>query len=359
MLIVTAVVLYYIARLMLYVIVLVLIFDSALFRSGVYERLLEPGSYAGQFAAVVKRARATQPPKAVLVLGDSRMNEGFSSRIAEQVSKDFRFISVAVPGSSLRTWFYILREADPTRHGFSVVILPVDDYDDEDGPVDRDDETTDIRIIAPALRLRDIPDFVSSYRQWGPRLEMLRAATLKGLIYNADLRAFLRSPAKRIEDCRAFAIHGAEWQDAYLGNPTSLDGLSMDGRILHLPSTISAPIRSQLEAVYSRPPSPQTGRYKQYRQNWIRRILALYRSGGTKFIVIKIPRNPLSAPHYARYDPDSAIRSLRSEASVIVIDENTFTFLERPTYFADALHLNTSGRNSFSSALGKLVGAEM
>jgi len=110
------------------------ILDAALFRTGLYAGVLEPNSYAYRFLTIVRLVRsvATTARKPVLVLGDSRIAEGFSAKVADGVGHGVNFVGAGVPAASLRAWFYILREADPSRDSFSAVVLPVDDYEDED-----------------------------------------------------------------------------------------------------------------------------------------------------------------------------------------------------------------------------------
>src|SRR5437016_635586 len=115
-----------------FTILLVFSLDAAIFRTGAYLAVLEPNSYAGHFLAAVRNARAVQSggTKPILLLGDSRMNEGFSAKIADGLAGGLRFVNAAVPGSSLRTWYYILRAADPGRDRYSGIVVPLDDFDD-------------------------------------------------------------------------------------------------------------------------------------------------------------------------------------------------------------------------------------
>ena len=336
------------------------ILDAALFRTGLYTRVLEPNSYAHRFLTVVRLVRsvARTARKPVLVLGDSRIAEGFSAKVADAMGHGVHFVGAGVPAASLRAWFYILREADPSRDNFSAVVLPVDDYDDEDGIWDRDDVLTDVHIVLPALRVTDIPEFVRSYGKPDARWEVLRDAIFEGLIYRDDIREFLRNPATRLVSVQAHSSYDEGNGDYnYKGHADNLLGLKWDAisRQLYAPNRIDPSVQKQLKEALVRTPAPQTGRCKAYRRYWLNRLIGPYARSETKFLIVRLPRNPLPMPHYARYDAASSIRELRSHAGVIVEDEHTFDHLEQPQYFFDTFHMNAEGRQLFSAGLAELV----
>jgi hypothetical protein len=315
--------------------------DALTFRTGIYSRVLFPDSYAGQFRLAIQIARQTPRAAArpVLLLGNSIMGEGFSSRIADQLARGrVRFVNAAVPGSSIRAWYYLLREIDVHRDAFSVIVVPVEDYNDEDGAWDRDDAPMDIRIIEPAIRVSDIPEFVRTFRGWDARGQALREALLKGLVYREDLRDLLRHPRFRLDAAVDWQEHGWGWIYGYNGNEHTV-----------------SPSDRTLQTMQHRPPSPQTGRFKQYSRYWLNRLMEPYRGGNTRFLVFRVPRNPVPVARYAQYDPTSSVRSLIGRPNAVVADEHMFDHLEEPRYFADALHLNREGRGEFSTALASFI----
>src|SRR5271165_5951255 len=85
--------------------------DAALFRTGLYRPLIEPQSYAGETELALRQASARD---AVVVVGDSRIAEGFSATVANGVTHGAPFfVNASVHGSTLRCWYYLLREANP------------------------------------------------------------------------------------------------------------------------------------------------------------------------------------------------------------------------------------------------------
>jgi hypothetical protein len=198
---------------------------------------------------------------------------------------------------------------------------------------------------------------VRSYRKPEARWEILRDTILKGLVYRDDVREFLRDPAARLVSVKAYRTHEAEEYYNYKGRAGSLAGVKWDAasRQLYSPRQIDPAIQTQLKEALVRVPAPQTGRCQSYRRYWLSRLIDRYAHSGTKFLVVRLPRNPLPMPHYASYDAASSIRELRSHQCVIVEDEHTFDYLEQPRYFFDAFHMNLAGRRLFSEGLAELV----
>src|SRR5437762_4131154 len=102
--------------------------DGIIFHSGLYVSILAPDSYAGRLA-VLTRAEEQRPAsglKEVLVLGDSRMAEGFSTTVANELGSaaGFKFVSLAEPGSAVSSWYYMLREVDPTARRYWAIVVP-------------------------------------------------------------------------------------------------------------------------------------------------------------------------------------------------------------------------------------------
>ena len=87
--------------------------DALTFRTGLYRSIVEPESYAGQTEMLLKSEAADSAPAQVLVLGDLRIAERFSARLANQSAVGrLHFVNGAVPASTLRCWYYVLRDLD-------------------------------------------------------------------------------------------------------------------------------------------------------------------------------------------------------------------------------------------------------
>ena len=298
--------------------------DAALFRSDYYVKNLEPDSYAGQ----VERMLRTAGNQSIAVMGDSRIAEGFSARIADQRQPALRFLSAAVPGSTPRCWYYLLRDLDPAATRFKTIVLPVDTYEDEDGNWDWADRSLDLNILAARLRLGDTLTFTTSFHSSEMRWSALLVCLLKGVLLREDLQAFLAHPAARLDKAALFRVNGTQWAYDYQGNSKDLTG-----------AVLSVPARPDLK----------TGLHAAYRREWFGRIIGRYKGTGTSIVFLRLPRGPVSPPVSAS---GSSIREL---AGVSVLPENLFDPLEKPEYFFDALHLNARGRQRFSTELADIL----
>ena len=75
--------------------------DGAIFHTRLYTSILAPDSYAGRLAVITQteKQRPASGLKEVLVLGDSRMAEGFSTTVADQLGSaaGFKFVNLTEP----------------------------------------------------------------------------------------------------------------------------------------------------------------------------------------------------------------------------------------------------------------------
>ena len=302
--------------------------DAALFRTPYYRQILEPDSYAGQ----VERVLHTGGNQSVAVLGDSRIAEGFSARIADQRQPALRFLNAAVPGSTPRCWYYLLRDLDPQGGKFKAIVLPVDAYADEDGHWEWANRTLDLNFLAARLRLADTWTFTASFHSAETRWNALLVCLLKGVILRDDLQAFLAHPGLRLNKAALYQASGSEWAYNYGGNAKDLVGT-----VLRDPSP--------------RWPAPQNGLYAAYRREWFGRIIDRYKGSDTSITFLRLPRGP-AAPSVNHAGGGSSILEL---SGVTVLPENLFNRLEKPEFFFDQMHMNARGRQLFSTELADLL----
>jgi hypothetical protein len=338
--------------------VLFITLEFSLFRTPFYRRILEPASNAGQVELLLEEARQhpASPDRSILVVGDSRIGEGFSAKVADRFAGDgsLQFVNGAAAGSTPRSWYYLLRELDPSASRYCAIVLVVDDYRDEDGAWSWADYPLDLRIAIACLRLTDVADFAASFHQVNARFEALRGSLFKGFVYQDDVLAFLANPAARLAKVNAFRRGAAQWTYDYAGHDGSLAGLSVDWptRTIHFPSGLADAQKNELAAVLLRGTEAQHGDKYRYRKQWFGRILDRYRGKPARIVFVRPPRAPLPLPAVNTSLP-SAITELGSVTTML--DENTFTWLERPEYFFDSLHLNRRGREEFSKQLAARI----
>lgn len=351
-----------VARGALWILVVLAVFfgcDALLFRTGWYNQYLEPQSSAGSLESHLYWLEHAMPrvPSEVLVVGDSRVAEGFSSRTATVATqRRLHFWNFGVAGTTPRVWYYTLRDADPTRRRFAAIVLALDNYSDADWFAEFEDRATDRQYLALRLGLGDCIGFAFSNRDPAARSKALFGCLFRGVTLRQDVQGFLADPAVRMKNAADRLQNGLGYDSGYSGKPESLQGMSVDwqNRTIHFPDTVPAATRANVERFVLLEPTPQTGALARYRKRWLGAILDLYQDSPTRLIFLQLPRGPLVDPSVK----SSAVRFVDSVPSrVRVLPDSAFSDLERPDLFADGLHLNSSGRPIFSERLAAQVEA--
>jgi hypothetical protein len=337
-----------------------LVAEAAIFRQGWYNKYLEPQSSAGMVESYLFWLKHTLPTTApeVMVLGDSRIAEGFSSRDADRVAGNkIHFWNFGMGGTSPRIWYYVLRDADPTRRRFRAIAMALDHYSDKDELDSRPNRLIDLNFIIGRLRLTDCPDFAASMVSREFKQKALAGCLFKGIPLRRDAQEFLLNVSDRIKRSKEWHNKGLFYTTDYLGREENLNGLSADfaQRTIVYPPGIDEQRRSSIEAMVMPAPAPQTGETTRYRELWLGRILDLYKDSPTRIIFFELPRAPLPRPEDRV--PAAWLQSAlkRPRPQVAALPQNTFRDLERPDVFFDGLHLNRVGRGIFSTRLAETI----
>ncbi len=332
--------------------------EAAIFDSGWYSKYLEPDSTAGQVEYNLFWLRRTWPPKTpdVLVMGDSRIAEAFSARVAgESVNGKIHFMNFGMPGSTPRVWYYTLRDAEKDRNRFSAIVIPFNRYSDFDSGEDLPNRVTDLNFLAARLRWSECGDFSRSYPEADARRSVLTGCLIRGLALREDVRDFLSGIPERLRRTKNWRNNGERYIEGYDGKYEDLKGLTVDtatGKIHFPPGAQDWQIESTRAAL--RPyTGRQSGELTAYRQKWIGGILDLYRNSATRIIFIQLPYAPLPVPDAA--ESARFIDSVKWRSRLTVLPGNLFLDLEKPELFADGMHLNRTGRELFSAELAKAV----
>jgi len=296
-----------------------LLVQALVFRTGLYWDLAQPSSNIGAVSHALFLLETAYRPgtRTVLVLGDSRIGEGFSGPRASE-GGDLHFINLSVPGSTPRTWYYLLREIDRRGYRYEAVVagtlyVPTDLRRSADWPLDRLHQL-------PLLGLRDLRD----YPDWRPIL-------LPELVAQEDLRELLAHPLQRRKDLRNRTIYA----DDTIRYPGRSDRLPDDFQ-----ATPSPPIPEELA---------RENAAWQYR--WLSRLDQRAEAGGAVFLAFALPRGPRAEVLPPRRLPDWP--------GIEVLPMDLFADLEAPAYFFDVLHLNGAGRERLSARLGERVRARL
>lgn len=332
--------------------------EGAIFRVGWYNKYLQPNSSAGAveyYLYWLGRTRPAAVPE-VMVLGDSRIEEGFSARIANAASGyRLNYWNFGIPGSTPRVWYYILRDADPKRTRFGAIVVALDHYADEDAWDSKENRPIDLNWVIGRLHPWDCWDFAASMGNAGSGAQVFGNCLFRGLALRRDVQEFLGDRAARLKLTKDWRNNGLGYVNGYAGNPQDLQGLTADfeKHTINIPPGVTGTRRDTVFNMVIQQPTPQKGELMRYRQLWLGRIVDLYRNSKTKIVFIELPRAPLPKPESPT--PATALKAALSRPGVAALPAATFRDLERPEYFADGLHLNVGGREIFSTRLGKLV----
>jgi hypothetical protein len=333
-------------------------FEGAVFHTRLYSSIIEPDSTAGAMETQLNNELKRPKPdrNQVLAVGHSRM--ALLPRIADDMkpSTGYRFASVGIGGTTVRCWYYELRELDPHANRYSAIIIPSDDYNEPDSYENLNDRDLDTRYLIARLKLGDLTEYPQSFDDYKLKWVTFGDILFKGYVYKRDFLDFLSHPEERIAKASLNDRDSHGWYYDYVGPEHSVDGLVIDWQhnIAHYPASFTPEQRKLIEDVLFGPKPRDAGVLTQYLRRWYGRIIDYYRGSGTKLIFLRVPRAPQPPPEHPP-KLNSAIRQIASEPDVVVLDEHLFDQLERTDLFADPMHLNGEGMNRFSRILATEV----
>lgn len=332
-------------------------FDCLLFRSGLYYRYVEPESTAGTIT-VNESAFGHEyksGAKNVVVIGDSRVAEGFSIKIANGIGeKDgVNFIGLGMGGTTPRVWYYFLRDIDRPAKSIAAAVLMTTSLEDHGASEDLSNRVLDLSYMTPLLRTTDVPEFVESFHDTAERIRALRTAAFPALALQSDLHAFLASPLARIEKAGQWRRSYSDWMLTYPGHPEHIPDAASSAD----PSAVSADLAKGLGAYLRRlhRTSGSAEEIKEYRHLWYGRIADYYQNHHTPVFVYQMPRGPFHKQLVGDRPAEGSLLDLEHSGKMTLLPSAPFVELEQPQFFFDFLHLNAAGRQAFSERLAKIV----
>jgi hypothetical protein len=331
--------------------------DGMVFHTRLYSSILAPDSYAGRMAAITRaeKDRVSSGLKEVLVLGDSRMAEGFSAPVADKLSSvdGFKFVNLAEPASAVNIWDYMLREVDPTRRRYWAIVVP---YGVGFEPNSAD--PLRISMAAPLLRYGDCFNFASAFRRWSGRFKAFTACILRGSAFQSDVVDFLEHPIARIRSVQGEPKR-LQSRDVYKGRDYDIVGTSYDPKTgqVTFPPGLTETQREAVRDSLVKPSQSETQDFLKMQRDGIQRILNRYSVSPTEIVLTPVPRGPFAGLPGASMTFHAAFPTITTQRAVLSLPEQTFDFLEKPEYYFDGYHLNAKGRQRFTETLvAELVG---
>jgi len=324
--------------------------DGAVFHSGLYVSILAPSSYSGRISRITRaeKERVSSGLKEVLVLGDSRIAEGFSATLANELGlpAGVKFVSLAEPAASANTWYYMVREVDPTTRRYAAIVIPYGiGYEPNSADPLR------ISMTAPLLRYGDCFHFASGFQRWSGRFRAFFACILRGSAYQDDVADLLAHPVARMRSIQqADKMHsGGE----YKGRDYDLVGTSYDvatGQVTFAPKLTEAQ-RLAFRKSLIQPSQSDTEYSLKLQRDWIPRIMNRYSHSPTAIVLTPVPRGPfLELVGFSR-GYESVLPNSVIQRTSFAIPGHTYDFLEQPENYFDAFHLNAKGRQKFTATL--------
>ena len=325
--------------------------DGVVFHTRLYTSILAPDSYAGRMAAITRseKSRAPSGLKEVLVLGDSRMAEGFSPVVADKLSSldGFKFVNLTEPASAVNIWDYMLREVDPTRRRYWAIVVP---YGIGFEPSSAD--PLRISMAAPLLRYGDCFNFASAFQRWSGRFRAFTACILRGSAFQSDVVDFLEHPIARIRSVQQ-GPKRLQVRDVYKGQDYNIAGTFYDPKTgqVTFPPRLTEAQRDALRDSLVKPSQSETQDFLRMQRDGIQQILNRYSASPTKIVLTPIPRGPFAGLPGASMTFHAAFPSVMMQKAAFSLPEQTFDFLETPEYYFDGYHLNAKGRERFTETL--------
>jgi hypothetical protein len=331
--------------------------DGVVFHTRLYTSILAPDSYAGRMAAITRaeRDRVSSGLKEVLVLGDSRMAEGFSPAVADKLTSlhGFKFVNLTEPASAVNIWDYMLREVDPKRRRYWAIVVP---YGIGFEPNSAD--PLRVSMAAPLLRYGDCLNFASAFQRWSGRFRAFTACILRGSAFQSDVVSFLEHPIARVRSVQR-GLTRLKARDVYKGRDYDIVGTSYDPQTgqVTFPPRLTETQRDAIRDSLVKPSQSETQDFLRMQRNGIQRILNRYSASSTQIVLTPVPRGPFAGIPGASMTFHAAFPTITTQRSVFSLPEQTFDFLEKPEYYFDGYHLNAKGRQRFTETLvTELVG---
>jgi hypothetical protein len=346
----------------LLIVALVALLDTAIFRSGFYARVLLPRSIAGNnyYFTLFERMRPSSNKTDILVIGDSRIAEGFSAKQANSVSGigSFKFVHGGVGATTLRSWYYELKVIDPDANRFRAIVIALTGYRKFWPEADLWNRLLDVDLLAPIIDSVDFFDLSLSYPDVSVRLKLWSRILFQSQNYSADFRDLLRHPIQRYDGViYRYDVKG-DYATNYPGHPETMEGLAFNPstRELSYPSRLSPAERAAVHSRFNGSNVNWADELEQYSEYWIGRLIERYHNSDTMLIFIRPPNSPLPEALNERGSPLMRfVPALQHTKGIKLMDEDAFSVFEQPKYFFDTFHLNSTGRRGFSQALGERV----
>ncbi len=326
----------------------------------VYTQWLEPQSTAGtvMMAASAVQQQWNPQKKNILIIGNSRIGEGFSAKLANGVinSNEYNFVVLGLPGTTPRVWFYVLKNLDKDASKFYSVYLMAENYSDtaEENYNDRDIDTA---YLAAILTLGDLSTYPASFDDQKKSVDAYRNVLFPIAPLQKDMMQFLKNPSARIKQVLLWRRDYIKWAADYTGRSERLPNVAELTHGASILPQLADWQRPGMEWYFQALPKCNKEYLHSFRYNsrWFGAISEHYSQSAVHLGAFMIPRGP----YHNQFGCDSRLKgslaSLHHKGSIDLIPSDVATRLEKPEYFFDHLHINAAGRSQFSEYLAVAI----
>jgi hypothetical protein len=326
----------------------------------IYTDWLEPESTAGSvmLAESVVTHQLDPFKKNILILGNSRIGEGFSAKLANANVKnqEYNFVALAMPGTTPRIWSYVLRKIDSKRNKFYAIYVMAENYNDtaEENYNERD---LDSAYLSGIFRLEDLLTYPSSFESPKKINGAIKNILLPVTLLQKDIGKFLTHPLKRIKNVKLWRRDFFLWIVDYGGKEEQLPPLDNIESFTSVLDLVDSSKKSGMEWYFkSVQYCNKTYVYSfHYNSHWFGEIGQQYANRAVHLGAFMIPRGPYHNMMGCDVSLKGSLAILNSKGLLELIPNQFSSELEKPEYFFDHLHMNSAGRREFSAKLAVAI----
>ncbi|MEM6455022.1 MAG: hypothetical protein AAF772_08000 [Acidobacteriota bacterium] len=364
--------------------IVIVVVDVLLFRVGLYQKIMQPESYAGNIAWTWQRLghdltakRAGDGPPLLVIMGDSMarsaVQSGYLDRVlAREGGVAHRTLHLSQGGSSVRSWYHLLRTTDFSGDDVSAVVIGLR-RDALRNLSDGSMFEVDLDILAMRLRNADVPRLAQSADDWNGRLRIWSYGLLRMPLMRDDIRQLFGAPATRLAQLEKVQTRRARrlangWQRRVTSTET-LVGAHYDtrtGRVLFARpdpphwfrrnDTLMRYLRGGLvpHRMLERRQVEQDPAAIAYLDDTIR----LLEARGVAVVLAILPDRAFAVD--PPLDRDALLRVLVNliagyPSTHLYFEPALLDEIEAPQYYRDPVHVNALGGDRFSRGLAEFL----
>ena len=170
---------------------IIILFNIAIFHSGLYGFICKPESYAGNVfgrLALLEQIEKESNTLPTAILGDSTIEDGIHAKKLSQLTQK-PVANLAMPATGPLVWLHYLRSVDPDRDRFERIVLFITPQDVRTVPHEEGIQSL-IAVTPPNI----FWDYLNTWNDFGSNLSHYYGSLDRLYAFRRDLRDLLLSP---------------------------------------------------------------------------------------------------------------------------------------------------------------------